>query len=120
MAKVGRFVTDPKAGSYCRITLDSGDRILVSHSQGRGGGGSVTIEEVRWWGFVPGATVFAWDLESARGQHLCARLVEGAPPGSARATPLGAVVEYVKRCRSLGEVTAACEALVSSGPQPAA
>jgi hypothetical protein len=48
MAKVGRFVTDPKAGSYCRITLDSGDRILVSHSKGRGGGGSVTIEEVRW------------------------------------------------------------------------
>ena len=24
MAKVGRFVIDPKAGSYCRITLDSG------------------------------------------------------------------------------------------------
>jgi hypothetical protein len=30
------------------------------------------------------------------------------------------VVEYVKRCRSFGEVKAACEALVSSGPQPAA
>ena len=37
MAKVGRFVTDPKAGSYCRITLDSGERILVSHDKGRVG-----------------------------------------------------------------------------------
>jgi hypothetical protein len=119
MAKVGRVVTDPKVGSYCRITLDSGDRIMISH-QGRGGRGSVAIEEVRWWGFVPGATVFACDLKSAHGQRLWTRLVEGAPPGSARATPLGAVVEYVKRCRSLGEVKAACEALVSSGPQPAA
>ena len=27
MAKVGRVVTDPKAGSYCRVTLDSGERI---------------------------------------------------------------------------------------------
>lgn len=71
-------------------------------------------------GFVPGATVFACDLESAQGQRLWTRLVEGAPPGSARATPLGAVVEYVKRCRSLGEVKAACAALVSSGSQPAA
>jgi hypothetical protein len=119
MAKVGRVVTDPKVGSYCRITLDSGDRIMVSH-QGRGGSGSVVIEEVRWWGFVPGATVFTCDLESAQGQRLWARLVEGAPPGSARATPLGAVVDYVTRCRSFGEVKAACEALLSSGPQPAA
>ena len=73
----------------------------------------MTIEEVRWWGFVPGATVFACDLESAEGRRLWARLVEGAPPGSARATPLGALVEHVKRCRSLSEVKATCEALVS-------
>lgn len=119
MAKVGRFVTDPKTGSYCRIILNSGDRIRVSHTTGKGGG-SVTIEEVRWWGFVPGETVFSCDLQSAEGRRLWACLVEGATPGSARATPLGAVVEYVKRCRSLSEVTAACEALVSSGPQPAA
>jgi hypothetical protein len=119
MAKVGRFVTDPKAGWYCRITLDSGDRILVSHDKGGFGGGSVTIQEVRWWGFASGESLFACDLESAEGRRLRARLVEGAPPGSARATPLGALVEYVKRCRSLNEVKAACEALLSSGPQPA-
>jgi hypothetical protein len=119
MAKVGRVVTDPK-GSYCRITLDSGERIVVRHGEGRDGRGSVTIEEVRWWFLVPGATVFVCDLESAEGQCLRARLVEGSPPGSVRATPLGAVVEYAKRCRSLGDVKAACEALVSSGPRSAA
>jgi hypothetical protein len=120
MAKVGRVVTDPKAGSYCRITLNSGDRIVVRQRTRREGGGWVTIEEARWWFLASGATVFACDLESAEGQCLRARLVEGAPPGSARATALGAVVEYVKRCRSLGEVKAACEALVSSDPKPAA
>ena len=35
MAKVGRFVTDPKAGAYCQITLDSGEKIVVNHDEGR-------------------------------------------------------------------------------------
>lgn len=120
MAKVGRLVIDPKVGSYCRISLDSGDRIFVSHDPGRGEVGWVTIEEVRWWGLVPGAAVFACDLGSVEGRRLWGRLVEGASPGSARATPLGALVEYVKRCRSLSEVKAACGALVSPGPHAAA
>jgi hypothetical protein len=34
MGKVGRFVTDPKAGAFCQITLDSGEKILVSHDKG--------------------------------------------------------------------------------------
>ena len=34
MAKVGRFVTDPKAGVYCQITLDSGEKIIVNHDKG--------------------------------------------------------------------------------------
>ena len=120
MAKVGRFVTDPKAGSYCRITLDSGNRILVSHGKGRGGAGAVTIEEVRWWGFVPGATVFACD---SRVPEVSAR-----EPASSRARPQAArgqrhwapwsSTSSVAGPR--GEVTAACEALVSSGPQLAA
>jgi hypothetical protein len=120
MAKVGRVVTDPKAGSSCQITLDSGDRILVSHDKGGFGGGAVTIQEVRWRGFVSGETVFECDLKSVQGRRIWARLVQGAPQGSARATPLGALVEYVKDSRSLGEVKAKCVALNSWGPQPAA
>lgn len=120
MAKVGRVVTDPTAASYCRVTLDSGERIVVRHDMRRGADGLLTIEEVRWWGLVTGAIVFACDVESAEGRRLWTRLVEGAPPGSARATALGALVEYVKRCRPLSQVKAACEGLVSPEPPSAA
>ena len=112
-------MTDPKAGSYWRITRDSGDRIMVSH-QGRGGSGSVTIEEVRWWGFVPGATVFAcdsrvpevsaWEPASSRARPQAARGQRHWAPWSSTSSVAG----------PRGEVTAACEALVSSGPQLAA
>lgn len=34
MGKVGRFVTDPRAGAYCQIVLDSGERIIVNHDKG--------------------------------------------------------------------------------------
>ena len=121
MGKVGGVVIDPKAGLHCRITPDKGDRSVVSHDKWRGGTGPVTIEEARWCGVVPGATVFACDLDSMEGRRLWARLVDGAAPGGARTTPLGALVEHVKRCRSLSEVKATCEALVSApGPQATA
>jgi hypothetical protein len=111
MTKIGRFITDPKAGSYCYITLDSGEKILVSHEKGPAGQ-SVAIHELKWWGFASGNTLFGANLESLEGQRILARLVEGAPPGSARATPLGALVEYVKDSRSLPELKALCAALV--------
>lgn len=120
MAKVGRFVTDPKAGSFCQITLDSDEKILVSHDKGGFGGGSVVIQEVRWWGFVPGETIVQCDLESGEGRRILSRLVEGAPPGSARSTPLGAFVDYVKDAQSLIELKAKWAALASTAPNSAA
>jgi hypothetical protein len=33
MPKVGRFVVDPGAGADCQVTLDNGEKILVSHDQ---------------------------------------------------------------------------------------
>jgi hypothetical protein len=39
MAKVGVFVTDPKAGAYCRITLDKGEKIVINHDKGGFNGG---------------------------------------------------------------------------------
>ena len=39
MPKVGRFVTDPRAGAYCQITLDSGEKIIVNHEKGGFQGG---------------------------------------------------------------------------------
>jgi hypothetical protein len=120
MGKVGRFVTDPKAGAYCQVTLDSGDKILVSHDRGGFAGGSVTIQEVRWWGFASGEILLRCDLEHDDGRRLLAHLVQGVPPTSAQATPLGAFVEYVKDCRTLSDVKARCAAVTSSGPLSAA
>jgi len=44
MAKVGRLLTDPKAGAYCQITLDSGEKIMVDHAGSGFDDGTVTIE----------------------------------------------------------------------------
>ena len=46
MPKVGRFIRGPKAGSYCQITLDSGEKIIVNHEKSR-----LTIELSKRLGF---------------------------------------------------------------------
>lgn len=51
MVKVGRLVVNPSAGAYCRVRLDSGDTILVSHEKVIGRADSLTISVLRWWGF---------------------------------------------------------------------
>ena len=102
MAKVGRFVVDPRAGSYCHVTLDSGDKLLVSHEKA-GALGKVTVALVKRWG-LSSEPLFDCSLDGLEGQELLARLTAGAAPGSADATPLGAVVNHLKDCVSLGDV----------------
>ena len=109
MAKVGRFITDPKAGAYCQIDLDSGEKILVNHDKGGFKGGKVTVSEKKWWG---GETYLTCNLDSPEGKTALTRLIHGAPEGSALATPLGAFAEALKGCKSLAEVRATCRALV--------
>jgi hypothetical protein len=90
MGKVGRFVTDPRAGAYCQVTLDSGEKILVNHDRGGFAGGSVIIQEVRWWGLAAGAVLFRCDLEREDGRLALARLTEGSPrraPGPRPSAP---------------------------------
>jgi len=111
MAKVGRFVIDPKAGAYCQITLDSGEKILVSHDQGGFKGGTVTISVVKWLGLASGETLFTVNLEGPEGKAMLAHLTKGAAEGSAHATPLGAFVDYAKDGKSTAEVKARCAAL---------
>ena len=112
MAKVGTFVTDPKAGGYCRITLDSGQKIIINHAQGGFKGGPLTIEEVKWLGLGAGEMLFKCDLDDPRGKVILARLTETATPGTADATPLGAFVNYVKGCPSIEDVKTRCSALM--------
>jgi hypothetical protein len=79
MGKVGRFVTDPRAGAYCQVTLDSGEKILVSQDRGGFAGGSVTLQEVRWWGLAAGAVLFRCDLERDDGRLALAPDAGGSP-----------------------------------------
>jgi len=88
MAKVGRWVTDPNAGGYCRITLDSGEKIVVNHDTGGFKGGAVTIERLRLLGFRSDH-IFACDLNSQEGKTALSLLTRDAQAQSLDATPLG-------------------------------
>ena len=112
MAKVGRFITDPKAGALCNISLDSGEKLLVNHDQGGFKGGTLTISQTKWLGLA-GHTFFTCNLDSPTGKAALTQLTRGGDPGSARATPLGAFVEHVKDCRNVSEVKAKCAALMA-------
>jgi hypothetical protein len=112
MAKVGPFISDPKAGAYCQITLDSGEKLIVNHDKGGFKGGRITIELSKFMGFSS-ERIFSCDLDSPEGKAALAQLTHGAREGSVEATPLGAVVECVKHCRSVAEVKTRCAALPS-------
>ena len=111
MAKVGRFVTDPKAGAYCQITLDSGQKLIVNHDKGGFKGGRLTIEVSKLMG-LSSERIFVCDLDSREAKAALERLTRGAPRDSAAATPLGAFVEYVKDARTVDEVKTKCAALL--------
>jgi hypothetical protein len=112
MGKVGRFITDPKAGAYCDVTLDNGDTVTVNHEKGGFKGGYLTVEKKKWMG-LGSERLFLCDLDSPPGKAALARLTGGVPPDSARATPLGAFAEYVKDCTSAADVRGKCETLMS-------
>jgi hypothetical protein len=116
MTKVGRFITDPRAGASCYITLDSGEKVVVNHHKGGFRGGSLSIKEVKWWGFGSGATLFWCDLDSPAGRAALWRLIGEAHRGAVEATPLGGLVAYVRDCGSVTEVRGKCEQL---GQRPA-
>lgn len=112
MPKVGRFVTDPRAGAYCQITLDSGEKIIVNHEKGGFKGGLLSIEASKFMGFSSDR-IFACNLDSPEGERVLAWLTRVAEPGSLAATPLGAAVEFVKDAGSLAELKTRCAALMS-------
>ena len=113
MAKVGRFVSDPRAGAYCQIVLDSGEKLIVNHDKGGAKGGHVTIEVQKFMGFSSDR-IFSVDLDSTDGKAALSALTRDVPAGSADATPLGAFVNCVKTCASVADVKAKCGALASA------
>ena len=111
MGKVGRFITDPKAGAYCDVTLDNGEKLTVNHDKGGFKGGHLTIEKKKWMG-LRSDHLFTCDLDAPSGRAAIAHLTQGVAKDTARATPLGAFAEYVKDCKDADDVKAKCEALI--------
>ena len=108
MAKVGRFVTDPKAGSYCQITLESGEKIIVNHDKWQ-----LTIELSKRFGFSSDR-IFSCNLDTPEGRRALLELTRHAAPQTTDATPLGAFVKYVQDCGTAADVKARCAALMST------
>src|SRR4030095_6169935 len=112
MVKVGRFVSDPRAGAYCHITLDGGEKVIVDHEKGGFKGGLLTIEVSKFMG-LSSDRIFACNLDSPKGNGVLAWLTRGADPTSLAATPLGAVVEFVKDAGPLTELKDRCAKLMA-------
>jgi hypothetical protein len=113
MAKVGLFVKDLN-GTYCRLTLDNGEHILVNHDTS-GFTAWLVIERLRLLGFSA-ERIFACDLEADEGKTALEFLTRDAAPGSVAASPLGAFVKYLKTCQSVAEVKVRCSALMAIHP----
>ncbi len=114
MGKVGRFVVDPKAGAYCQVVLDSGDKLLINHDKGGFKGGMLSIARSKWLGLAS-EPLFEVDLDSAPGKATLARLTEGVEASSARATPLGAFAELVKDSKDAQDAVRRCRELIGRG-----
>ena len=112
MAKVGQVVTIP-TGSYCNITLDSGEKIIVNHEPGARGasaGARLTVDRLKLMGFSS-ETVVQIDLDTAEGKAALAKLTK---EGTA-VTPdpvLHVFVAYVQGCASVADVVARCRQLL--------
>jgi hypothetical protein len=112
MGKLGNIVSDPKIGAYCDVTLDNGEKLIVNHDKGGIKGGRLTVEKKKWMG-LGSDRLCACDLDSAAGQAAVARLTEGVPPHSGRATPLVAFAEYLKDSKSADDARARFETLMA-------
>lgn len=112
MAKIGRFISDPKAGAYCRITLETGEKIVVGHDQGGFKGGWIIIERPKLMGLTSDR-IFACHLDSVEGKTALSFLTRETQGRSLEATPLGAFVKYLSTCHSIDEVRARCTALMA-------
>jgi hypothetical protein len=111
MGKVGRFVVDPKAGAYCQVVLDTGDKLLVNHDKGGFKGGTLSISQSKWLGLAS-EPLLEVDLDSSAGKAALARLTQGVDASSARATPLGAFAEFVKDGKDVQDVVTRCRGLI--------
>ena len=114
MAKVGQWVSDSKAGAYCKLTFNNGEKIYINHDKGGFKGGWLTIDRVSgtFLGFDMDR-IFTCDLDSDEGQSALSCLTRDVEPESLYRTPLGAFVKYLRSSGSVDEVMARCRALMA-------
>ena len=115
MAKVGQVVTIP-TGSYCSITLDAREKIVVNHEPGGRGasaGARLTVDRLKLMGFSS-EPVVQIDLDTAEGKAALAELTKEGTPGPA-GSPLRVLVAYVQGCAWVAEVVARCRHLLPGG-----
>jgi hypothetical protein len=108
MAKVGQVVTT-SIGSYCNITLDLGEKIIVNHEPGGRGasaGARLTIDRPTLMGFSS-EVVVQINLDTSAGKAALAELTKEGTPD-----PLRVFVEYVQGCASVADVVARFRRLV--------
>lgn len=118
MARVGPVVTIP-TGSYCRIRLGLGQRIVVKHALGgRGGapGARLTVDRVRLLGFRS-ERVAQIDLETSERQSALVALTRANRV--VPRLPLQVFVAYIQGCASVADVATRCRELLEP-PVPAA
>ena len=94
MAKVGRFVNDPRAGSYCYVTVDTGEKLLVSHEKS-GQKGRLTVALVKLWGLSSEHSV-------CRVARFAGRAGHPRPPDGRRCRGIRGC-DPVRRARALPE-----------------
>lgn len=112
--RIGHIVTIP-TGSYCEITLDSNERILITHEEANAvRGARLTVELLRYFGFST-KVVFQVYLDTAEGGAMLARLGADTSPG-ALGSLLRRLVESVKDCRRAADVVTRCQRLGAAAP----
>lgn len=117
MAMVGPLVVEPDVGSYCWITLDSGEQILISHDTEHTRGGCIAIEVLNAFAFGS-EPIFACDLDSPRGRAALGKATYRIRSSLAARAPLVVFVEYVKDASSVAVVKFKCDVLDSSSSLP--
>jgi hypothetical protein len=105
MKTVGQITTIP-TGTYCKITLESGEKIVISHETGAEGlrSGRLTVERLKLLGFSSD-TIVLIDLGTTEGQATVARLVDEAAPG-VFGSLLRRFVDYLDGCQSTPDIVA--------------
>jgi hypothetical protein len=98
-----------EVGACCQVKLDDG-KVVLNHDRGSLDSGTLSATSTKLLGLGAGETIFSCALESPESQAVRAVLPRTAAAGSP-ATPLGALIEFSKDCRTMDDLRARCAAI---------